>query len=82
MKEEVKMNKSKAEPVSKWRCPRQAASIELHQRAVWSLTFLVYGVYLVKVEVQEDHAREVHLDRQDGFLGMRKGMKNVGGLVP
>ena len=46
-----------------------------HQRAVWSLTFLVFGVYLVKAEVQEDHVREVHPDRQDGFLGMRKEMK-------
>ena len=44
MKEEMKMNKSKAAPVSKWRCPRQAGSIKLHQRAVWSLTFLVKGV--------------------------------------
>ena len=34
MKEEgiVKMNKSKVEPVSKWRCPRQAGSIKLHQQ--------------------------------------------------
>ena len=56
-------NKSKAEPVSKWRGQRQAGSIKLHQRAVWSLTILVYGVFLVKAEVQEDHAREVHPDR-------------------
>ena len=69
MKEEVK-----AEPVSKLRCPCQAGSIKLHQRAVWSLTFLVHGVYQVRAEVQEDHAKEVHPDRQDGFLGMRKGM--------
>ena len=39
------------------------------------MTFLVYGVYLVRAEVQEDHAREVHPDRQDGFLVLRKGMK-------
>ena len=71
----VKRNKSKVEPVSKWRCPRQAGSIKLHQRAVWSLTFLVYGVYLVKTEVREDHVTEAHPDRQDCFLGMRKGMK-------
>ena len=35
----------------------------------------MYGVYLVEAEVQEDHAREVHPDRQHGFLGMKKGMK-------
>ena len=75
----VKMNESKVEPVSKWRCPRQAGSFKLHQRAVWSLTFLVYGVYLVKAEVQEDQAhkeiaKEVHPDRQDGTPWMKEGM--------
>ena len=35
----------------------------------------MFGVYLVKTEVQEDHVREAHPDRQDGFLGMRKEMK-------
>ena len=39
---------------------------------------LVYGVYLVKAEVQEDHTREVHLDRQDGLLWD----DDVGELVP
>ena len=39
------------------------------------MTFLLYGVYLVRAEVQEDHAREVHPDRQDSFLVLRKGMK-------
>ena len=29
----------------------------------------------MKAEVQEDHAREVHPGRQDGFLEMRKEMK-------
>ena len=72
--ETVKMNKSKAEPVSSWRQSRQAGSTKLHQRAVRSLIFLVCGVYLVEAEVQEDHAREVHPDRQDGLPGMRKGM--------
>ena len=72
--ETVNMNKSKAETVSSWCRSCQAGSIKLHQRAVWSLIFHVYGVYLVKAEVQEDHAREVHPDRQDGLLGMRKGM--------
>ena len=74
----VKMNESKAEPVSSWCHSRQAGSIKLHQRAVWSLTFLVYGVYLVKAEVQEDQTREVHLDRQDGLLWD----DDVGELVP
>ena len=81
MKEEetVKMNKSKAEPVSKWRCPRQAGSIKVHQRVVWSLIFIVFGVCLVKAEVQEDQgnkeiAREDHPDHQDGLLWMKKRM--------
>ena len=72
--ETVKMNKSKAEPVSSWCQSCQAGSTKLHQRAVRSLIFLVCGVYLVKAEVQEDHARDVHPDRQDGLPGMRKGM--------
>ena len=38
-----------------------------------AMIFFVYGVYLVKAEVHEDHAREVHPDRQDGLLGMRNG---------
>ena len=54
--ETVKMEKSKAEPVSSWchSCQAcQAGSIKLHQRAVRSLIFLVYRVYLVKAEVQK-----------------------------
>ena len=81
MKEEgiVKMNKSKAEPVSNWRCPRQAGSIKMHQRVVWSLIFLVYGVCLVKAEVQEEQAskgieRGDHPDHQDELLWMKKTM--------
>ena len=66
----VKMSKSKAEPVSSWCHSRQAVSMKLHQRAVWNLTFLVYGVYLVKAEVQEDHAREI---KRSPGRGMRKG---------
>ena len=72
--ETVKMNKSKAEPVSSWCHSCQAGSIKLHQRAVWSLTILVSGVYLMKAEMQEDQAREVHPDRQDGLQRMRKEM--------
>ena len=75
----VKMNKSKAEPISSWCYQRQAGSIKVHQRVVWSLIFLVFGVYQVKAEVQEDQAhkviaREVHPDLQDGFPWMRKRM--------
>ena len=42
MKEEgiVKMNKSKVEPVSKWRCPCQAGPFKVHRLVVWSLIFL------------------------------------------
>ena len=75
----VKMNKSKAEPLSSWCHSRQAGSIKLHQGAVWSLTFLVYGVYLVKAEAQEDQATDP--DRQDGLPGMRKD-DDVGESVP
>ena len=55
--ETVNMNKSKAEPVRSWCYPRQAGSIKMHRRVVWSLIFLVYGVCLVKAEVQEEQAR-------------------------
>ena len=75
MKEEgmVKMNKSKVEPVSKWRCPRQAGSFKVHRRVVWSWIFLLFG------EVQEDQAhkeiaREVHPDLQDGTPWIKEGM--------
>ena len=49
------------------------------QRVVWSLIFIVFGVYLVKAEVQEDQAhkgiaREVHPDHQDGIPWLRKWM--------
>ena len=70
----VKMNKSKAEPVSSWCYQRQAGPIKVHRRVVWSLIFLVYGVYLIKAEVREDHAREVHPDHQDGVLWMEERM--------
>ena len=75
----MKMNKSKAEPVSSWCYPRQAGSIKMHQRVVWSLIFLVYGVCLVKAEVQEEQAskeieREDHPGHQDELLWMKKSM--------
>ena len=51
----------------------------MHQRTVWSLIFLVYGVCLVKAEVQEEQAskeieREDHPDHQDELLWMKKTM--------
>ena len=75
----VKMSKNKAEPVSSWCYQRQAGAIKMHRRVVWSLTFIVLRVHLVKAEVQEDQAnkeiaREVHLDHQDGIPWMRKRM--------
>ena len=70
----VKMNKSKAESVRSWCHQRQTGSVKAHQRVVWSLIFIVSGVHLVKAEVQEDQAREVHPDRWDDLLGMRKEM--------
>ena len=50
----------------------------MHWRVVWSLIFIVFGVYLVKAEVQEDHAhkgvaREVHMDEEED--------DDVGGVV-
>ena len=61
------MNKSKAE-------------FKVHQRVVWSLIFIVFGVYLVVMaEVQEDQAhkgiaREVHPSLQVDTPWMRNGM--------
>ena len=68
-----------AEPVSMWCHSCQARSIKLHRRVVWSLIFSVFGMYLVKTEVQKYQAhkgiaRDVPPDRQDGPLGMRKEM--------
>ena len=40
----VRTNKSKAKPVSSWRCQRQAGAMKALQRVVWSLIFLVFGV--------------------------------------
>ena len=80
MKEEgiMKMNKSKAESISSWYHQRQAGSIKVHRRVVWSLIFVVFGVFLAKAEVQEGQAhkgiaREGHQDLQDGAPWMRKG---------
>ena len=61
--ETVKMKKSKAEPVSSWCYQRQAGSIKVHRRVVWSLIFIVFGVYLVKAEVQEDQAHKGSQER-------------------
>ena len=66
--ETVKMNKSEVEPVSKWRCPRQAGSFKVH-RVVWSLIFHLFGEHLVKAEVQEDQARDVHQIARTAFQG-------------
>ena len=67
----VKMNESKAEPVSNWSCQRQAGSIKVHWRVVWSLIFFVFGVHLVKTEVQEDQPHK-GIAREDGLLWMKK----------
>ena len=80
----VKMNKSKGEPVSIWGCQRQAGSIKVHWRVIWSFIFLVFGVHSVKAEVQEDQGdrkrgpsrspRRPSMDEEDDG--------NVGGVVP
>ena len=59
--------------------PRQAGSFKVHRRVVWSLMFLLFGVYLAKAEVQEDQAhkgiaREAHQDLQDGTSWMKERM--------
>ena len=84
MREEeiVKMNKSKVEPGSKWHCPCQAGSFDMHWRVVWSLIFLLFGVHLAKAEVQEDQAhkgiaREAHQDPHD-VVGKKKKKKIIG----
>ena len=43
-------NKSKAKPVSSWRCQRQAGAMKVLQRIAWSLLFLVFGVHLADNE--------------------------------
>ena len=64
------MNKSKAEPVISWCYPRQAESIKMHQREVWSLIFIVFGACLVKAEVQEDQAnKEIAREDHPDHLG-------------
>ena len=50
----VKMKKSKAESISSWCYQHQAGSIKVHRRVVWSLIFFVFGVCMVKAEVQEE----------------------------
>ena len=52
----VNLNKTKAESVSSWCYPRQAGSKKAHQPVIWSLIFIVFGVHLVKAEVQENLA--------------------------
>ena len=73
------MNLSKAEPASSRCCSRQAVSTKMHQRVVWSLIFLVYGVCLVKAGVLKEQAskeieREDHPDHQDELPWMKKTM--------
>ena len=53
----VRTNKSKAKPVSSWRCQCQAGAMKALQRVVWSLIFLVFGVHLVNAEEQGNQAQ-------------------------
>ena len=88
MREEeiVKKNQNKVEPVSKWHCPRQAGSFKAHRRVVWSLIFLLFGVYQAKAEVQVDQAqgdRKRGQSRSPGRQSMDEGVDDdLGGLVP
>ena len=75
----VKMNKSKAGQISNWDFQRKAGALKAHQRAVWSLIFIVFGVHLMKAEVPETQAhkgtaRDVHPDLDVGTPWMRQGM--------
>ena len=54
----MRTNKSKAKPVSSWRCLRQASSMKTLQRVVRSLIFLVFGVHEAKAEEQEIQAQK------------------------
>ena len=75
----VKMNKSKAEPVSSWCYQRQAGSMKALQRAVWSL--IVFGVCMAwrEPEIQAQKMNEKDLyptnsqsrrpKEEDAFLG-------------
>ena len=83
----VKMNKSKTESISGWCYQHQAGSIKVHWRVVWSLIFLVFGVCLVRAEVQEDQAHKG--DRKRGPSRSRgrhsmdgEGDDDVGEVVP
>ena len=55
----MKINKSKAEPVSSWCYQRQTGSMKALQRAVCSLIFLVFGVRMAKVEEPEIQAQKM-----------------------
>ena len=55
----VKMNKSKAEPVSSWCYQRQAGSMKVLRRVVWSLIFPVFGVCRAKAEEQGSQAQKM-----------------------
>ena len=70
-------SQGKASPMMRRRM--SPGSIKVHRRVVWGSIFIVFGVYLVKAEVQEDQAhkgiaREVHPDLLDDIPWMRKRM--------
>ena len=52
--------------------PAPAGIKKAHQRQVWSLIFIVFGVHLVEAEVQENQAHK----GIDGFPWMRKRIMN------
>ena len=54
----VKTNKSKAKPVSSWRCQRQAGAMKALQWVVWSLIFLGFGAHLVIAEEQGSQVQQ------------------------
>ena len=59
--------------------PTPGGFFKVHPRVVWSLIFLLFGVYQAKAEVQVDQAhkeiaREAHQDLQDGNLWMKERM--------
>ena len=54
----MRTNKSKAKPVSSWRCQRQAGAMKALQRVVWSLIFLGFGAHLVNAEEQGSQVQQ------------------------
>ena len=72
----VRTNKSKAKPVSSWRC-QQAGAMKALQRVVWSLIFLVFGVHTVNAEEQGNQAQI--MSEKDPYPTLVRFMRIING---